>query len=325
MIKIREAGYCNLKLLLIFLVVYGHLIEKQIGKNDILQEIYRWIYLVHMPLFAFLSGFFLKGIKNSLNQMKRSFLYYCCLQVAIYFIMKETGWEPVSLAKPYWHLWYLLSLSNWAGIACLWNLIKERFRVIQYWIVKIALAALAIVLACLVGGVTEINRMYSLSRTLVFMPYMLVGLFCPNTIQWERYRALGVIALMAAVLVNQKWGRNIPISFLYQAESYGNLYLGAGIWLRLICYVLGFCLGLFLLTWIPQKRFPCSKAGANTMGIYVCHALFVKLIWKIDLPIEVFVYLGPVIAGGIVWWLFKIFQWNAALFVVKEVVPGGDF
>lgn len=29
MVKLRQAGYCNLKLLLLFLVLYGHWIEPQ--------------------------------------------------------------------------------------------------------------------------------------------------------------------------------------------------------------------------------------------------------------------------------------------------------
>lgn len=58
MIKLREARYCNLKLLLIFLVIYGHTIETQIWHNTVLMTQYKFIYLVHMPLFAFLSGLY---------------------------------------------------------------------------------------------------------------------------------------------------------------------------------------------------------------------------------------------------------------------------
>lgn len=58
MVKLRDAQYCNLKLLLIFLVIYGHLIEPGIRNSEVLMVQYRWIYMVHMPLFCFLSGFF---------------------------------------------------------------------------------------------------------------------------------------------------------------------------------------------------------------------------------------------------------------------------
>ena len=61
MVKLRNAYYCNLKLLLIFLVVYGHAIEPSISEDPSLYRIYRLIYLFHMPLFAFLSGLFVKS------------------------------------------------------------------------------------------------------------------------------------------------------------------------------------------------------------------------------------------------------------------------
>ncbi len=324
-IKTREAGYCNLKLLLMLLVVYGHLIEKQTETCYILKEIYRWIYLVHMPLFAFLSGLFLKGARNSLSQMKRSFLYYCTLQFIIWLVMTATRWETVNPMKPYWHFWYLLSLTYWAGAAYLWNRTKMHFLWLNCRLVKVVLLLISIAAACLAGGITEINRILSFSRALVFFPYVLAGLFCPEQIRWERYRVVGAILLFFAVLVNWRWGNEIPISFLYQAAGYGRIGLGDGIRMRLLCYLLGSCLGIVLLTWIPQIRFPFSKAGANTMGIYICHALAVKLIWQMNLPAELLLYWGPVIAGGIVWFLFKMFQWNGHLFSIKEVVQDGSF
>lgn len=80
-IKSRESGYCNLKLLLMFLVIYGHLIEPCISQNKILYEIYRIIYTVHMPLFVFLSGLFLKNAKSCLIQAKKAAIYYSIFQV----------------------------------------------------------------------------------------------------------------------------------------------------------------------------------------------------------------------------------------------------
>ena len=56
--KLYRAGYCNLRALLMYLVIYGHLIEGRLGESPALQVQYRWIYAVHMPAFAFLSGLF---------------------------------------------------------------------------------------------------------------------------------------------------------------------------------------------------------------------------------------------------------------------------
>ena len=51
--KVRNVYICNLKVLLIFLVVFGHFIERDIGTNSAVHALYRGIYLFHIPLFVF--------------------------------------------------------------------------------------------------------------------------------------------------------------------------------------------------------------------------------------------------------------------------------
>ena len=41
MVKLRDARFCNLKLLLIFLVIYGHLIEPGIYQSEVLMTQYK--------------------------------------------------------------------------------------------------------------------------------------------------------------------------------------------------------------------------------------------------------------------------------------------
>lgn len=43
----------NIKVVLIFLVVFGHLIERYIDTSDTLMAIYMFIYIFHMPSYAF--------------------------------------------------------------------------------------------------------------------------------------------------------------------------------------------------------------------------------------------------------------------------------
>ena len=60
----------NLKCLLIFSVVFGHMLELFMGKNSPERVIYLVIYSFHMPLFAFVSGVFARynpsKIKNNM-------------------------------------------------------------------------------------------------------------------------------------------------------------------------------------------------------------------------------------------------------------------
>ena len=107
MVKLRNAYYCNLKLFLIWLVIFGHLIEPDISASPGLYRLYRLIYLFHMPLFAFVSGLFLKGSMQCLRQLKRMLpVYLLCQSAAV--LLGLTPWHT-----PWWVLWYLLSLCFW--------------------------------------------------------------------------------------------------------------------------------------------------------------------------------------------------------------------
>jgi hypothetical protein len=76
--KNRDPYFSNLKFILIFLVILGHLIEKYIYVNHDLYSIYTVIYMVHMPLFAFISGFFLKtAIENLTGSGKSGGCSFC--------------------------------------------------------------------------------------------------------------------------------------------------------------------------------------------------------------------------------------------------------
>lgn len=78
MIKFRQAYYCNLKAFLMVLVIYGHWIEPEIEHSRLLYTQYWWIYLLHMPLFAFLSGLFfakLQGVRRT-NKTATAILCY---------------------------------------------------------------------------------------------------------------------------------------------------------------------------------------------------------------------------------------------------------
>ncbi|MBQ8639349.1 MAG: acyltransferase family protein [Lachnospiraceae bacterium] len=322
-IQKREAGYCNLKLLLIFLVVYGHLIEPQIGESRILYEIYRLIYLFHMPLFAFLSGMFLKGQRNSRKQMKRTFLIYVLMQSAVWIWMQISHWGRVTWNQPYWHLWYLLSLGYWAAAAFGWNWLIGRFPSLNQSVWKAGIILLAAGIGCIVGGIKEVNRIHSLSRSIVFFPYVLAGLFCPLETAWKRYRGIGLAVFLLAALVYWKWGRTIPATFFYQAASFGSMGVKKGIWFRLVSYCLGILFSFCLLTWIPQRRFRWSKAGANTLGIYICHAFVVRVIWKAEMSGTQLLLSAPWIAGFLVWFFYKLFQWSGRIYQIVPSNHGG--
>ena len=66
----------NIKVVLIFLVVFGHLIERYIDTSNTLMGIYMFIYIFHMPLFVYISGYLSKNINKSKNEIIDGILNY---------------------------------------------------------------------------------------------------------------------------------------------------------------------------------------------------------------------------------------------------------
>lgn len=299
MIKSREARYCNIKILLIFLVIYGHLIELQIHQNTIVSMQYKFIYLFHMPTFAFLSGLFVKDCQFCRMQLKKTILLYAGLQVLIFIC----SGGAIDLRYPYWILWYLLSLSCWLCFTLVWlSLFNESN--------KISILIISIIIGCLVGCVNFIDRIFSLSRTLVFFPYFWLGIMLDYKTEWQKYRFIGMISLLCSILILIFTNDHITVNFLYHATPYGTIQNGAI--LRFICYVIGMSLIVFLLTWMPDKRFIFTKAGTNTLPAYILHAVFVILLR--ELYLSWYVYL--VLTGIFLWILYRITQIEGMLYTI---------
>lgn len=61
----RISFFDNARVILIFLVVFGHLISKYVKDEPFLANIYLFIYTFHMPAFILISGYFAKKINNA--------------------------------------------------------------------------------------------------------------------------------------------------------------------------------------------------------------------------------------------------------------------
>ena len=78
----RIAKWDNIRLLLIFCVVLGHIINYVERDADLLNRIYLFIYAFHMPAFVFLSGLFSKRAVRG-HRYDKAFTF-----LALYFLIK---------------------------------------------------------------------------------------------------------------------------------------------------------------------------------------------------------------------------------------------
>ena len=308
-IKERKAYYCNLKVILIFLVVYGHLIEGRMEESAILMWQYRFIYSVHIPLFSLLSGCFLKERRFCALQFRNAMKYYVPIQLLVVAIGRLLGIEGLSFTVPVWHLWYLLSLAWWSGIC--WGIsFVEKY--LNGW-GKAVIILGSMVIACLAGEAEVVNRELSISRTLVFLPYVFIGRFLPESAGERPYRLQALLTGGLAVLLICWTEPNIPITLLYHADTYCSLGLTEGRFLRALCFVIGLGLCYFGLAWTPKKRMPISKVGNDTLWIYILHAPLAALLRQMPIDIEMFVGIAPLLAALLVCFLYNLCRWGGKL------------
>lgn len=165
--KQREYLFDNLKGMLIILVVFGHFIEIYITKDNKIRYIYEFIYIFHMPLFIFISGYFSKKIdgirKKSINNLLIPYIILNFLYYTYSYLIE--GNHKINFFYPGFTLWYILSLFFWRFF--LKDIIKVNSKILI--IVSSILFGLAV-------GLVENNEYFlSFARTISFFPYFIMG------------------------------------------------------------------------------------------------------------------------------------------------------
>ncbi len=155
----------NIKVVLIFLVVFGHLIERYIETSNLLMSIYMFIYIFHIPLFIYISGYLSKNIYKSKKIFFKDLLIPYVLLNIVWYILAYlyTGEVNLPLIYPGWTLWFLLSLFFW--------------RISLRYIIKIKyILPISFILGILIGFIPN-GSILSFSRTIVFLPFFLLGYY----------------------------------------------------------------------------------------------------------------------------------------------------
>ena len=138
--------------------------------------------------------------------------------------------------------------------------------------------------------------------------FVFAGVLMKPTFSWGKYQKFGWIVLGMAILIVFGQGRWIPVTFLYQAEAFRGM--GNGAVIRFWCYLIGAMFSFGILTVMPARRFPFTKAGADTMPAYLFHVLIVLYLrewtfsWQIYFIIAVvFLY----VMSSIMCWYGKLY------------------
>lgn len=287
----RDAFFDNAKFILIFLVVFGHIIQPFTDSSAIIQVSYDFIYLFHMPAFILLSGFFAKGIGSGgylWNLTKKLIFPYIVFQIVYsgyYFIIGNPSWQT-PIFQPHWSLWFLLSLFSWHLLLILFKKFPP-----------IAGVIIAVEIGIIVGYINGIGPAYSFSRTFVFFPFFLMGYWLTK----EQIKNLThpivkriSFLLMTAVVLTLVYLPNFSSKWLLGSFSFADLQ--QPVWggaFRLGVYLIAALLTISLFAWIPRNHFRWTKFGQQTLYVYLLHGLFIQFFreagwFKVDHLLDVF-------------------------------------
>lgn len=265
----------NLKVVLIFLVVFGHLIERYIDANNTLMGMYMYIYTFHMPLFVFISGYLSKNISKSKRIFFENLLIpYIILNIIWYSLAYlYTTNIKIPILYPGWTLWFLLSLFFW------------RFSL--RYIIKIKyILQISFLLGLLVGIISNGNIL-SFSRTIVFLPFFLMGYYSNlnllNIVFLKLSKKLSLLGLFMFLIIALFLSENnlLDYRFLYGSYSYIELGLNVyyGILLRAVFYLVSILLSILMCKIIPIERTFYTSISKSTMYVYSFHIYIVIFVF----------------------------------------------
>lgn len=261
----------NAKFFLIVLVVIGHFLG-EISGDKITKEIFTFIYIFHMPLFIFITGFFSKNIEKSSNRIKNYLIIYLIMQCIELLISRR----KFTIVKPYYALWYLQAIISY-------NLMLPIIRKLK----PSRLMLLSILAGLIIGFDINANDTGSLSRIFVMLPFFSMGYLATEEqllkLKNKRIMLSAIIFLVLLIFIIPIVIEKTPslIEVLQANKSYYTMKLGEiGILYRVIWYIIATITSFAILSIIPKRNIPCiSKFGTRTLQVYCLHIL-VLLIFR---------------------------------------------
>jgi fucose 4-O-acetylase-like acetyltransferase len=304
----REAYFDNAKLLFIFLVVFGHLIQPLKQEIEVIDALYQTIYLMHMPAFVLISGFFAKGSSEKgylIKLAKRILFPYLLFHIfytLYYYGIGKNNWDT-TLYDPHWGLWFLLSLFSWHLLLIVFKQMKP-----------LPSLVVAILVGIGVGYVPFIGEAFSLSRTFVFFPFFLIGFLLTKErlfLAMEKTKRWIPALLLLTVFVISYIGPKIHAHWLFGSHSFQDLGMPVeGGIVRLLLYSVALLMVWAVFMLIPRKNYHFTRLGQKTMYVYLLHGVIIQYIRQanlLQLDHNLDTIGLAVIAASIVWLLSSDF------------------
>lgn len=318
----RDYRADNIRFLLIFLVVFAHLLEHIAGETA--DCLYRLIYSFHMSAFVFLTGYFarFRPGKILLSLIWPYFLFQTLYKLFHGYVIQGAESVALTYTTPYWLLWYLMaSIFYYLLIPML-----QQKRIGE----RVAVLAGVTVVSLLAGLDETIGYYLALSRFFCYLPFFVAGYYAANQTQLRSKpmpgnTRLALLAVCLILIVLAEWyilseaalfRRNVLYgSYGYEKENYS--------WVeRLVLHGTGFAWITALMLAVPNRKFPViTRLGGNTFPIFLFHGFLLRLIGKA----KIFQYSegeNLLLAMGIALGLLLLFGNPVSAWVCKWIFTG---
>ncbi len=271
-VKQRNNRVDNIKAILIFLVVFGHMLELASARR-----IYLIIYSFHMPAFIFVTGYYAKFKPRKI--LLELIMPYILFQTLYLLFDGYINGEAVTLqyTKPYWLMWYLLTIIIYYLLLPLIRTDNKKQRLLIF-ILSVAISLLA-------GYDTSIGYYMSLSRTLVFLPFFVLGNYIGNgwpcKIVFEKWYQKA--AILFGIVISSYYILTAEVSSAMLYGSYSYEGAGFGLMKRAVLLIIAWVWILALFSFVPNTEIPVFRVwGKGTFSVFLIHGFIQRLIGKGD-------------------------------------------
>ena len=259
----------NIKVLLIFLVVFNHIIAFNLVKVDtVVRYVWYAITIFHMPAFVFISGYLSKKPQNVLKNFKNLLIPYVLGYTLTWYSQIWLGRSvDYEILRPTGSvMWYILALF-------IYRLTIEALGKIRF------IVPLSILFALWAGTRPEFTTFLSSSRIVVFFPFFVAGYLWKSEYitAIRKFKGKWILVAISGVLLWAIPNYLIPndMGFAIFRGNHGYQLCGLtdpqGVILRLLMYLVSFVVVYTMLALVPDIKLPLTYVGRHTMGIYFFH------------------------------------------------------
>lgn len=280
----RDDVLDNLKFFLISLVVVGHVIEPLKGKIELAKSLYIFIYLFHIPMFAYVSGIVSsrkmndKVIRKLISNLVIPYIFLEISYSIFDFYIASRGSLVISPLIPYWILWFLFSLI-------IWRILLPVFDQFKFPVLLALIAGLAV-------GLNGYGYNLSFSRTFTFFPFFLLGHYYHEaiirkieTISSANFIGGSLLLIVLSCIILIPETNNINVRWLYGSYPYASLGVDweTGTLYKLAIYASAIIVGMALLVVTPKTKNILTEYGKYSLYVYVLHGFAMKGLLAIGL------------------------------------------